>query len=204
MVIVLILFLILLIIGMPVGFAIGISGTAFFLQHTELPITTIVQLPLSQTQNMNLLAVPLFIFAGSLMNSSGITKRLLSLAMLLVGHFRGGLAQVSVLLSALMGGVSGSSNADAAMQARILGPDMKKQGYPVGYIGANIGYSSLIASTIPPGVGMILYGTVGEVSIGRLFAAGLVAGLLLTVILMVMVWITSNMYKFKPAREKES
>ncbi|NEU31069.1 TRAP transporter large permease subunit [bacterium LRH843] len=204
MILVMIVFIILLIIGMPVGFAIGISGTMFFLQHLELPITTIVQLPISQTQNMTLLAVPLFIFAGSLMNASGITSRLVKLSLLLTGHLKGGLAQVSIVLSTLMGGVSGSSNADAAMQARVLGSEMERQGYPKGYSASVIGYGSLITSTIPPGVGLILYGTVGEVSIGRLFAAGLVVGLMMMIFLMVTVAITSRLRGFKPAREKRA
>ncbi len=204
MIVVVITFIILLAIGVPVGFSIAISGATFFFQHPEFPITTIVQLPISQTQNITLLAVPLFVFAGSLMNSSGITDRLIKLSMLLCGHMRGGMAQVSVVLSSLMGGVSGSSNADAAMESRILGPEMKRQGYPVGYTGAVIGYTSLITSTIPPGVGMILYGTIGEVSIGRLFAAGLAAGLLMMIILMVSVSITARLRGFKPAREKRA
>lgn len=204
MIVVMITFIILLAIGVPVGFSIAISGATFFLQHPEFPITTIVQLPISQTQNITLLAVPLFVFAGSLMNSSGITDRLIKLSMLLCGHMRGAMAQVCVVLSALMGGVSGSSNADAAMESRILGPEMKRQGYPVGYTGTVIGYTSLITSTIPPGVGMILYGTIGEVSIGRLFAAGLAAGLLMTIILMVSVSITARLRGFKPAREKRA
>jgi tripartite ATP-independent transporter DctM subunit len=199
--IVLIVFLVLMVIGMPIGFAIGISGATFFLQNPELPITTIVQLPISQSQNINLLAVPLFVFAGSLMNASGITDQLIRLAMLLTGHMRGGMAQVCIAVSTLMGGVSGSSNADAAMEARILGPEMTRQGYPKGYTAAVIGYSSLITSTIPPGVGLILYGTVGEVSIGRLFAAGLTAGLMMAAILMIAVHITASRRKFAPARE---
>ena len=204
MVIVIIAFIVLLAIGVPVGFSIAVSGAMFFLQHPEFPITTLVQLPISQTQNITLLAVPLFVFAGSLMNASGITDRLIKLSMLLCGHMRGGMAQVSVVLSALMGGVSGSSNADAAMESRILGPEMERQGYPKGYTGAVIGYTSLITSTIPPGVGMILYGTIGEVSIGRLFAAGLAAGLLMTIILMSIVAITARIRGFKPAREKRA
>ena len=170
MTLVVIIFIILLMIGMPGGFSIAISGTIFFLQHPELPISTIVQLPISQTQNVALLAVPLFIFAGSLMNSSGITSRLVKLSMQLAGHMKGGMAQVSVVLSTFMGGCSGSSNADAAMESRILGPEMERQGYPKGFSAVVIGFTSLITSTIPPSIGMILYGTVGEVSIGRLFS----------------------------------
>ena len=171
MTLVLIAFIILLIIGMPVAFAIGISGALFFIQHPELPFTTVVQLPISATQNFLMLAVPLFIFAGNLMNSSGISERLVKLSLLLTGHMKGGLAQVSVVLSTLMGGVSGSATADAAMESRILGPDMEKQGYPKGYTAAVIAFTSLITATIPPGVNLILYGTVGNVSISRLFIA---------------------------------
>lgn len=193
MMIVVIAFLVFLTLGMPVAYAIGISGALFFVQHAELPATMIVQLPISQTQNFAMLAVPLFIFAGNLMNASGITNRLIKLATVLTGHMRGGLAQVSVVLSTLMGGVSGSAIADAAMEARILGPDMIKRGYSPGYSANVIAWTALITATIPPGVGIILYGTVGEVSIGQLFAAGLIVGLLMMVILMFTVWITAGM-----------
>jgi tripartite ATP-independent transporter DctM subunit len=204
MVIVVIVFLALLFAGMPVGFAIGLSGVSFFLQHPEFPLTTIVQLPITQTQNVTLLAVPLFIFAGHLMNVSGITTKLIELSMLLTGHMKGGLAQVSVVLSTLMGGVSGSSNADAAMEARILGPDMIKQGYSKGYTACVIGFTSLITSTIPPGVGMILYGTTGNVSIGRLFAAGLIVGLMMMALYMGIVRLTAGRKGYKPARERRA
>ncbi|HCG63021.1 MAG TPA: C4-dicarboxylate ABC transporter [Sphaerochaeta sp.] len=201
MTLVILAFLVFLLIGMPVGFSIGISGVLFFLQNLDLPIRTIVQLPISQTQSVSLLAVPLFIFAGSLMNASGITTRLIKLSMQVAGHMRGGMAQVSVVLSTFMGGCSGSSNADAAMEARILGPEMTRQGYPRGYSAVVIGFTSLITSTIPPGVGMILYGTVGEVSIGRLFTAGIMSGFIMMVLMMVAVAITARIRNFKRARE---
>ena len=204
MVLVVIVFMILLMVGMPVGFSIAISGTMFFLQHPELPISTIVQLPISQTQNVALLAVPLFIFAGSLMNSSGITKRLVKLSMQLAGHMKGGMAQVSVVLSTFMGGCSGSSNADAAMESRILGPEMERQGYPRGFSAVVIGFTSLITSTIPPSIGMILYGTVGEVSIGRLFTAGIMAGLIMMFVMMLTVAIMARVRGFKPARKTKA
>jgi len=201
MLLVVFLFLIFLAIGMPVAFAIGISGAAFFLQHPELPFTMVAQLPISQTQRVPMLAIPLFIFAGNLMNAAGITERLIKLSTLLTGHMRGGLAQVSVVLSTLMGGVSGSATADAAMEARILGPDMIKKGYPRGYSASVIGFTSLITATIPPGVGIIIYGTVGEVSIGQLFAAGLMVGLIMMLMLMMTVWVTSVIRHYKPERK---
>lgn len=203
MTIVFIVFIFLLILGVPVGFSIGISGTMFFFQNMDLPTTTIVQLPISLTQNVSLLAVPLFIFAGFLMNASGITDRLIKLSMLLVGHMAGGMAQVSVVLSTLMGGCSGSSNADAAMESRILGPEMLKQGYPRGYAAVVIGFTSLITSTMPPGVGLIMYGTVGEVSIGRLFAAGLTSALIMMACLMILVAITSRMRNLGSTQAKK-
>ena len=202
MLLVVLLFGLFLALGMPVAFAIGISGIAFFLQHPELPFTMTIQLPISQTQNFPMLAIPLFIFAGNLMNSSGITNRLIRLSSVLTGHMRGGLAQVSVVLSTLMGGVSGSAIADAAMEARILGPDMIKRGYSPGYTANVIAWTALITATIPPGVGIILYGTVGEVSIGKLFAAGLLVGMLMMIALMVTVWITATLRGYAPERAR--
>jgi len=204
MVVVLIVFLVCLSIGMPVAFAIGISGTTFFLQHPELPFTMVGQLAISQTQKVPLIAIPLFIFAGNLMNATGITARLVKLSTLLTGHMKGGLAQVSVVLSTLMGGVSGSATADAAMEARILGPDMLRKGYSRGYTASVIGFTSLITATIPPGIGIIIYGTVGEVSIGRLFAAGLMVGLIMMIILMVTVRITAGIRGYTPERKTRS
>ena len=198
---VIMIFLFLTVIGMPIAFGLGISGTVFFLLHPEMPFRIVFQLPVTQTQNYALLAVPLFIFAGNLLNACGITERLIELSKVLTGHMSGGLAQVSVVLSTLMGGVSGSSTADAAMEARILGPDMLRQGYSKGYTVSVIGFTSIITSTIPPGIGLIIYGTTGQVSIGRLFAAGLISGLVMMSVLMVTVWLTSLYYGYKPLRD---
>ena len=111
------------------------------------------------------------------MNESGITDRLFKFSHVAVAWIAGGLAQVSIVLSTLMGGVSGSAVADAAMEARVIGPQMIAQGYSRGYTAAVIALSSLITATIPPAIGLILYGYVGQVSIGRLFLAGIVPGL---------------------------
>ncbi len=129
---------------------------------------------MTETQNFALLAVPLFILAGNFLNQSGITQNLLKLATVLTGRLNGGLAQTSIALSTLMSGVTGSSIADAAMNSRILGPQMLKRGFSRGYAAGVLSYGSLMAPIIPPGIGFILYGTVGQVSIGRLFAAGIV------------------------------
>lgn len=202
MLLVVVAFAILLALGMPVAFAIAISGALFFLQHPELPFTIPVQVTVSQTQNFALLAVPLFIIAGNIMNRSGITRRLLDLASVLTGRLKGGLAQVSLALSALMGGVSGSAIADAAMQARMLGRPMVERGFTPGFAAGALAYGAVLTPIIPPGIGMILYGTIGQVSIGRLFAAGFVPALLLWAGLSFAVWLTARRRGYLPERDR--
>ncbi len=185
-------FVVLLVIHVPIAFVIGISGAVWFWTASKFPFDISVQRVVAQTQSIAFLAVPFFIFAGNLMNRAGITSRLLRLSSLLTRRMAGGLAQVSVVLSTLMGGVSGSAVADASMEARILGPGMIKRGYPKGYAAAVICFTSLITATIPPSLGLILYGFIGEVSIGRLFAAGLFPGIIMMLILMATVSITAK------------
>jgi tripartite ATP-independent transporter DctM subunit len=201
MLIVLIAFIVLMLMGMPVAFAIGISGVLFFLQHPELPLTIPVQVTVSQTQNFALLAVPLFIVAGNVMNNSGITQQLLNLASVLTGRLRGGLAQVSIALATLMGGVCGSAIADAAMQTRMLGNGMLTRGMSRGFAAGVLAFGSLITPIIPPGIGFILYGTIGQVSIGRLFAAGIVPGVLLWAALALTVWLVAARRGYEPERK---
>jgi len=179
-----IVFVVLMVAGMPVAFATGIAGFVFFVFDAGMPLSVGVQKIASMSQSFPLLAVPFFVLAGHLMNESGITDRLLKVSMVAVGWISGGLAQVAILLSTLMGGVSGSAVADAAMEARILGPAMIAKGYGKGYSAAAIAVGSLITATIPPSIGLILYGYVGNVSIGRLFIAGIIPGLLMMVVLM--------------------
>lgn len=194
--------LVLMAIGMPVAFAIGIAGFLYFLlPGTFLPIGIGPQRIVSATQSFPLLAVPLFIFIGHLMNASGITPRLLRLSTLLAGWMSGGLAQASLVLSTLMGGVSGSAVADAAMQSRVLGKGMVGEGYTPGFAGAVLSIGGLITATIPPSIGLILYGYLGEVSIGRLFIAGIVPGVLLMVALMITTWLVSRRRGYTPVRD---
>lgn len=193
-----IVFLILLFLGVPVAISCGLAGVIYFLINSDMLFNQVISITFSSIQSVSLLAIPMFILAGNLMNASGITHRLLGFCGMLTRRMHGGMAQTSVLLSTFMGGVSGSSVADAAMESRILGPNMIKHGYSRGYTGAVIGFTSLITSTIPPGNNLILYGTSGEVSIGRLFTAGLSAGLLMMIIMMVAVAITSRFKGYKP------
>ena len=198
MVLLLLCFIVFLAMGMPIAFVIGISGFAFFMSQPMLPFESAVQMVVLQSQSFAFLAVPFFIFAGNLMNVSGITDRLLSLARLLTRRMYGGTAQVSVVMSTLMGGVSGSATADAVMETRILGPEMIRLGYKKGYICAVNCTTALITATIPPSLGFIIFGFVGEVSIGRLFAGGIIPGILMMFFLMATTPITSRVNKYDP------
>ena len=192
----LIAFLVLLLINTPIAFVIGGSGIVWFLAKGTMPISIAIQRVVAQTQSITFLAVPFFIFAGNLMNRTGITPRLMKFSQLVTRRMVGGTCQVSVVLSTLMGGVSGSAVADATMEARILGPSMTKRGYPKGYSSAVLCLTSLITATIPPSLGLILYGFVGNVSIGRLFIAGLIPGILMCAALMITVWWTSKKHGY--------
>ncbi len=195
-------FVILLLLNVPLAFTIGLSSILFFIGNPDMPLMVPVTNMISSTQSFPLLAVPFFVLAGNLMNACGITERLMQYASVLTGHLRGGLAQVNIVLSTLMGGISGSAASDAAMEARILGPTMIRKGYSKGFTAAVTGMSSLITATIPPGIGLILYGFVGEVSIGRLFVGGIVPGVLMAVLMMTVAWTISVRRHYTVEREK--
>lgn len=188
MTIMLIVFFILLFLNMPVAFAIGISASIYFFMDVSLPNSLAVQQFATGTQSFPLLAVPFFVLAGHILNSSGITSRLISFANILTRHLIGGLAHASIILSTMMGGISGSATADAAMQSRIMTKDMVLRGYSKGFSIGVISVSSLITATLPPSIGLILYGFIGGVSINELFIAGIVPGFLLTLVLMISVY----------------
>lgn len=193
-------FLVLVALGMPVAFAIGISGFVFFLGQETLTLTIPVQLTLTQTQNFAILAIPLFILAANLLNETGITRRLMDFASALTGHLPAGLAHVNFVLAFMLGGVTSSAIGDATMLGRVLGPGMIARKYAPGFAAGIIGSASIITTMVPPGTGMILYGTIGEVSIGRLFTAGVVPGVLITIFLMIAVSITARRRGYPPER----
>lgn len=204
MLLIAITFFILLLLNMPLGFAIAISSITYFIVETSLPYSIAVQRMVTATQSFPLLAIPFFVLAGNLMNATGITRRLVGFANILTGHLVGGLAHVSIVLSALMGGISGSAVADAAMQARFLGHSMIQKGYTKGYSAGVIALSALITATIPPSLGLIIYGFVGEVSIGRLFLAGIIPGVLMTLFLMVPAYVIAKKRGYRGERIKRA
>ncbi len=188
-----VLFCLFLVAGMPVAFALALAAFPVFVLTGAMPPTVAIQKMVTATQSFPLLAVPFFIFAGNLMNSTGITHRLVRFARLLTGWMAGGLGQVSIVLSLMMGGISGSAVADASMEARLLGPSMISQGgYSRAASAAVLAFGSIITATIPPSIGLILFGFINEVSIGRLFIAGVVPGVVLTIILMITAWLIAR------------
>ncbi len=201
MTLLLVCFVVFIFIGMPIAFVIGIAGFAYFFSNPVLPFETAVQMIVQQSQSFPFLAVPFFIFAGNLMNVTGITSHILGLARLLTRRMYGGSAQVSVVMSTLMGGVSGSATADAMMETRILAPEMMRLGYKKGYIVAVNCTTALITATIPPSLGLVIFGCVGEVSIGRLFAGGIIPGILMMFFLMATTSITSRINRYEPPRK---
>ena len=184
---------VLLILELPVGISIFMSTLCYFVFFSYLPLMIIVQRISEGLSSYALLAIPFFIMAGIFMNHSGISTRLLNFSSILTGHMRGGIAQVNVVLSTLMGGLSGSNIADAAMNSKLVVPFMLEKGYSKGFSAAVTAASSLITPIIPPGIALIIYGYINNVSIGRLFLAGVIPGFLMCVMMMILVsWISGK------------
>lgn len=194
--------LILFVLGTPVAFALFLSTFLYFILGADQPMMMLIQRLVGGLESISLLAIPFFIMAGVFMNHSGITDRLLKLAELMTRRLHGGLAQANVILSALMGGLSGSNIADAAMNAKLLVPTMTEYGYPKPFSSAITAASSLVTSTIPPGIALIVYGYVNNVSIGRLFLAGVVPGIFMVFCLMVMVAYQCRRRGYQPPRRE--
>lgn len=189
--------------SIPIAFALFASALAYFtFINAGSPVDLLLQKFISSTSSFPLLAVPFFIMAGEIMNYSGISSSLMKMAEVLTGHLRGGLAQVNVMLAVLMGGISGSANADAAMQAKILVPEMEKHGMSKGFSSALTAAASAVCPVIPPGINLIIYALIANVSVAKIFIAGYVPGVLMAVCLMVTVAIIAKKRGYKPTRDK--
>lgn len=190
-------------LNIPIAFALmGASLFYFIFINAAMPMEMVIQQFVTSIESFPYLAVPFFIMVGSVMNYSGISEALMNFADVLVGHARGGLAQVNVLLSALMGGISGSANADAAMQSKILVPEMEKKGFSKPFAAAITAASSAISPVIPPGTNLILYAIIANVAVGNMFLAAYTPGILMAVALMIAVYIISLRRDYKPSRDK--
>ena len=175
-----IVFLVLLAIGFPIAFALGISAFTYLL-FSDIPLMVIPQKMYAGIDVFVLLSIPGFILAGNLMNASGITSRIINFCNALLGHIRGGLGLANVGASMLFGGISGTAIADTASIGSVMIPAMKKEGYDVPFACAVTASSSTIGPVIPPSLPMIIAATLTGLSVGKLFVAGIVPGLLLGV-----------------------
>lgn len=188
--------------GVPIWLSLVAGVIPYFgFLEASLPTQIIIQRLITPVESASYLAIPLFVTAGVVMNYAGISKRLLDFADALVGHLAGGLGHVNVMLSVLMGGVSGSAAADAAMECKILVPEMEKRGYDRAFSGAVTIASSLLTPIIPPGMGLIMYAFVTNTSVGKMFTAGYAPGLLGMVLMMIYVYVVSKKRGYKGSRD---
>ena len=184
--------LVLLFLKVPVFVAVLGGSLIYFLMNPDINSLIFAQQMILGTEKISLLAIPFFVCAGIVMNYTGVTKRIMDFCEIVTAHLPGGLAQVNVLLSTVMGGLSGSNLADAAMEAKMLIPEMTRKGFSLSFSSVVTAASSMITPLIPPGIAMILYGCIANVSIGKLFISGIGVGSLLCISMMILVGIISK------------
>jgi tripartite ATP-independent transporter DctM subunit len=184
--------LVLIILGVPVAFAMAFGAFAAFAPFAKILLVTISQNMAASLDSFTLLALPFVILAAAVMNAGGITPRLVDLAVQLVGHLRGGLGQANVIANTFLAGISGSSTADASTIAKLMVPAMEKRGYDRPFSAALTASAATLANMIPPSLGLIIYAALASVSVGALFVATIVPGLMIAGALMLTVYVMSR------------
>jgi tripartite ATP-independent transporter DctM subunit len=189
-----------LILGMPIAFGVGIAGLAFLIYADSIPFQIIPQMMGNSLDSYNVIAIPFFILAAQIMNRGGVTERMMNFANMIVGPLKGGLAHVNIMTSMLFAGMSGSAVADSAGLGQILIPSMKEKGYGADYSAAVTAASSTIGPIIPPSVPIVMYGILAEASIGKLFLAGAIPGLVMGLAMLVLSYFIAirNGYPSEP------
>lgn len=195
--------LVLLFLKVPVFASVLGASVVYFVLNPNVNPAVFGQQAITGAESVTLLAIPFFVCAGVLMNYTGVTKRIMDFCAVVTGRMFGGLSQVNILLSTLMGGLSGSALADAAMEAKMLVPEMERHGINKAFSTVVTAASSMITPLIPPGIGLILYGCIANVSIGKLFIAGFGPGILLCATMMVMVSRISRKRGYMPLRKEK-
>ncbi|MEY9558766.1 TRAP transporter large permease [Sinorhizobium fredii] len=177
-------------LGLPIAFALLICAVALMVLQGNIDTTILSQKIIEGADSFPLLAIPFFMLAGELMNAGGISKRIVTFALTFVGHLRGGLGFVAIFASVLMAAISGSAAADAAAIGALLIPMMRRAGYDVPRSAGLIAAGGVIAPVIPPSIGLIVFGVIANVSIGKLFLAGIIPGLMMGVsLLFAWLWV---------------
>jgi tripartite ATP-independent transporter DctM subunit len=172
-------------VGLPIAFALLICAMALMVAQGQIDATILSQKLLEGVDSFPLLAIPFFILAGELMNAGGISKRIVNFALACVGHIRGGLGLVAIFACTLMAAISGSAAADTAAIGALLIPMMRQAGYNIPRASGLIAAGGVIAPVIPPSIGLIMFGVVANVSIGKLFLAGVFPGLMMAASLVI-------------------
>ncbi len=193
------LFAFLLLLGLPI--ALVLATTA--LGHIYLSGNTVLYLSFPQQffaslENYGLLAIPLFMLVGELMNEGGITRRLVALASVFVGHVRGGLAYINILANMFLASIVGSANAQVAVMSQVMVPEMEKKGFPRGFSTATTCAGALLAPVIPPSMLFVIFGVLAQISIGDLFIAGIIPGLMMTAAFIGVVAMLGWYYNYPP------
>ena len=189
--------------GMPIAIGIGVSSLLYVIFEGSIPLVIVPQIIAKGVDSYNVIAIPFFILAAQIMNRGGVTDRLMQFASRIVGHLKGGLAHVNILTSMLFAGMSGSAVADSAGLGQILIPTMKKKGYGADYSAAVTAASSTIGPIIPPSVPIVIYGILSETSIGQLFLAGAIPGVVMGLMMLVLSYYLA-VKKGYPQEEKPS
>ncbi len=180
-------------LGFPIALCMGLTAVIFFVVLGQADVLLMLPARMySGTTSFTLLAIPFFILAGNLMNTGGMTQRLVRFAQCLIGHIRGGLGHVTVVTNMIMAGMSGSAVADATGTGIVLIPAMEKAGYPRAFSAALVGAASTIGPIIPPSIPFVIFGSITGTSVGRLFLGGFLPGLLMGVLLMITVAILAK------------
>ncbi len=200
----LLVFLVLLLLKCPISISMVASSLVYLFIRGSLPYTIVAEKMTSGMNSFPLIAIPLFILAGRIMNNGGITTRIFNFCLAFVGHLKAGLAHVNVIASIIFAGITGSSVADVAGLGAIEIKTMKDEGYEPAYSAAITAASSCIGPIIPPSIIMIVIGVMSELSIGRLFAAGLIPGLLMGVSMIVLIIIQTKVHpEYTPEPRKK-
>jgi len=191
-----------LVLGVPIAFVLGLTSFAALLYSGDIPLLLMPKEMFSGTDSFPLLAVPFFMLAGNLMNAGGITKRLVNFCNILLGYVRGGLALVNVVASMFFAGITGAAVADTSALGSILIPAMTEEKYDRDFSAAVTAASSTVGPIIPPSIPMVILGTVGELSIGALFLAGIIPGIMVGLSLLVVAYMISRKRNYPKEKVK--
>ena len=189
----------LLFLGVPIALVLAMVALVYiYASGNPVLYLSFPQQLFAGLENYGLLAIPLFLAVGELMNEGGITRRLVALASVFVGHLRGGLAYINILANMFLASIMGSANAQVAVMAQVMVPEMEKKGYSRGFATATTCAGALLAPVIPPSMLFVIFGVLAQISIGDMFIAGIVPGLLMAFAFICVIALLGYRYKYPP------